>query len=372
MGCARTESGDGELAAMVMLMSGATAAIGLLPTWSAAGVAVPVALVLLRLIQGFASGGEISTSIPYLMESVPARHWGYYGGWHTATVAAGVASGIATAGLVSAVMPTDSLLSWGWRVPFLVALPLGVVGLYVRLRLSETHPFQATVAEGPGAPTLAIVWRRYGPTVRAGFLLVGVLAGTVNLWFVFLPSYFVAAKTHTLPVALGCAATGLLTTAITAPVFGRLSDRLGRRPLLIAGTAALCVLAIPLYAVASTGSWITLLVADLLVGAALGMLVISAHLSERFALDVRATGIAMTYGLATAVIGGTAPLIGSLLAQGGLPLGVPVYVVALSAAGLVAALRQSATVTAQQRPPMSATAPVPRSAPPSEGNSVTS
>jgi MHS family proline/betaine transporter-like MFS transporter len=136
----------------------------------------------------------------------------------TATFALGVASGIASADL-SAVVPPSALQSWGWRIPFLLALPFGAVGLYVQLWLSETRAFQAT-ASAPRPPTLRIVWRDYGPTVRAGFLLVGVRAGTVIKWFVFLPAHLVAAEVHPLPVALGCAAAGLLTTAIAAPAWG--------------------------------------------------------------------------------------------------------------------------------------------------------
>ena len=128
----------GALAGMVLLMCGATAAIGLLPSWSTIGVAAPVALVLLRLVQGFASGGQLSPSITFLLESGTRSQWGRLAGWHTATIGIGVAAGIAAAGLVSGVLSDAALSSWGWRLPFLFALPLGLVGLYLRLRLDET------------------------------------------------------------------------------------------------------------------------------------------------------------------------------------------------------------------------------------------
>jgi MHS family proline/betaine transporter-like MFS transporter len=323
------------LAAMILLMTGATAAIGLLPPWSAVGVLAPLCLVILRLVQGFASGGEVSVSIAYLLESSPPRRWGYYGGWHTATVALGIAAGLTAAAVVSATLSVDDLERWGWRIPFLVALPLGLAGLYIRLRLRETPAFEQ--AERSTA-TLQTAWREHAPAVRTGFVLVSVLAGAFNLWFVFLPSHIVAEDIHDLPVALACAVAGLAAAAVAAPLLGLLSDRVGRRPLLVSGTSLLCLLAVPLYGLALQGSIVGLLVADLAIGILLGTLVISAHIAERFPVTVRASGIALTYGLATALIGGTAPVVASLLAEHGFSFGMPLYLVGLSAAGLIAAL----------------------------------
>lgn len=330
------------LATMVLLMSAATAAIGLLLPWSVVGLAAPMGLVFLRLVQGFSSGGEISASIAFLVESAPRGQWGRYGGWHTATVAIGIATGIAVAGAVSAALSVDDLQSWGWRVPFLVALPLGLVGLYLRLRLPESAPFAAAVV--PSGLTLRGVWHSHKRTVRAGFVLVAVLSGTFNMWFVYLPSQLVNQHVHRLPVALACAAGGLLVTAAAAPLLGSLSDTVGRRPLLLTGTSTLCLLVTPLYLLANQGSWATLLAADVLAGAILGALVIGAHLAECFPVTVRATGIALTFGLATALVGGTAPLVGSVLAASGASIGIPVYLAVLSAAGVVAASSVPRTV----------------------------
>jgi MFS transporter, MHS family, proline/betaine transporter len=335
------------LAAMILLMSVATAAMGLLPPWSAAGALAPFSLLALRLTQGFASGGEISTSIPFLLESAPFRRWGFYSGWHTATMAGGLASGIAVAALMSATLSAEALQSWGWRVVFLLALPLGVVGLYVRLRLNDTPSFERFTAPRE-TPSLRYVWRHHGPTIRTGFVLVSVLSATFNLWFVFLPAHLVAEGTHPLSEALGCAAGGLLAAGLAAPALGLLSDRVGRRPLLVVATSSLCLLALPLYTLATQPTWWALLLADVAIGVILGGLVISAYLAERFPVELRATGIGLSYGVGTAVIGGTAALVGSVLAQAGWFGAIPVYLIVLAGAGLVATLRAPTILTAQE------------------------
>ena len=337
----------GTLVAMVLLMSAATAGIGLLPTWQAAGAVAPALLVGLRLVQGFASGGEISTSIPYLLELAPGRRWGFYGSLHTASVALGIASGIAVAALLSAGLTSAALESWGWRVPFLLAAPLGVAGLYVRSRLQETTPFldeSRALQTETETTTLREVWRVHGTTVRNGFVLVGVLAGTFNMWFVFLPAHLDAEGAHPLSSALGCAVVGLLVAAVSAPLWGILSDRVGRRAPLLVGTGGLCLLVGPMYAAARHGEWLLLLAADVVTGVLLGALVVTPHLGERFPLPVRASGIALTYGLATALVGGTAPLVGSALAQRGWQSVIPAYVALLAAAGVVACMRSTSGV----------------------------
>ncbi|MDX6301335.1 MAG: transporter, family, proline/betaine transporter [Nocardioidaceae bacterium] len=326
------------LAAMILLMTGATAAMALLPSWSAVGVLAPLCLLALRLTQGFASGGEISSSIPFLLESAPRQRWGLYSGWHTATIASGLASGIAVAGLLSATLSTEALRSWGWRVAFLLALPLGVVGLYVRLRLNDTPGFEASTASRE-APGLRDVWRLHGSTIRTGFVLVSVLSAAFNMWFIFLPSHLAEEGTHSLAVALSCAAGGLLAAAMAAPALGLWSDRLGRRPLLIIAGSCLCLLALPLYGLANQRPWWALLLADVGMGVILGGLVIGAYLAERLPVGVRATGIGLSFGLATAVVGGTAALVGSVLARAGWSAGIPVYLVVLAGSGLIATVR---------------------------------
>jgi MHS family proline/betaine transporter-like MFS transporter len=322
--------------AMVVLMTVATALIGLVPSWSAVGIAAPALLVGLRMIQGFASGGEISTSIPFVLEAAPRERWGWYSGWHTATVALGIAAGIAVASVLTGVLSDSALESWGWRLGFLAALPLGVVGLRLR-RLAVGDAVPAPVVSSAGV-SLRLVWHEQRRLVCTGFALVSVLAATFNMWFLFLPAELASRDLHPLAACLGASMVGLVVAAGAAPWLGMLSDRIGTSTLLAWATAALGCLMVPLYLLASAGSLLVLVLADVAVGAGLGALVIGAYLAEALPTAVRATGIALSYGLATSLVGGTAPLVGSVLSRRGQPLGIPIYLSLLCAVACCAVL----------------------------------
>jgi MHS family proline/betaine transporter-like MFS transporter len=329
------------LAATIVLMAGATVAIGLLPPWAAIGVAAPLCLLALRAVQAFSCGGEIGVSVAYLMEFSPAGRRGRYGGWYLSTVGVGIAAGLGATAVVAALVDQDALESWGWRLPFLLALPLGLVGLYIRRRLAESPVFTGVAPSGRVAPLA--VFREFGPTVRRCFVLACAYSAAFNVWFLFLPSYVTATGASSLAVALGCALAGLLVTAITAPVFGRVSDRVGRRPVLLGATASLAVVAVPLYLWMLTGSTIALLLGSVAMGVVIGAFVIPAFFSEQFPARVRATGLGLAYGVGSAVVGGTAPVLATVLSRQAPAFVVPGYLVALAVLALIAVRRSAET-----------------------------
>ncbi len=328
------------LTASIVLMAVVTAGTGLLPDYSAIGWPAPVLLAVLRAGQGVAVGGEYSGSAVFVVEYAPTGRRGWYGGWQWATVGLGFGAGIAAAVVLSAVLPAPALQSWGWRLPFLLALPLGLIGLYIRTRLEDTPGFRAMqrvggVAHVPLADTLRIT----RGSVVIGFVLVAAVTVTFNLFFVFLPSFEATAGRTRLPVAFAAALVGLVVASTVAPVFGMLSDRIGRRPVLLGGTIALLLLIVPAWSLIQGAGTVGAAVGYALVGLVLGALALTAFLAELFPTRLRYSGLALTYGIASALFGGTAPAVAAALArQGGLVQSPAWYATAVAAVAVVCVL----------------------------------
>jgi MFS transporter, MHS family, proline/betaine transporter len=329
------------LVTVIVVMAAATAGIGLLPGHAAIGVLAPVLLVVLRTAQGLSVGGEAAGATAFVVEYAPEGRRGWYGAWLWSTLALGVAGGIGAAVLLARVLPRAALEDRGWRVAFLVALPLGLVGLYLRLRLDETPRFRAAErADALVRRPVADLLRRYPRRLLLGLAPVAAASLTFNLYFFYLPSYLATALGVPLSRTLAAALVGLLVVAAVAPAFGRMSDQVGRRPLLVAGTVALLVAVLPAFFLIRGAEPAGLVLGYLLVSLPLSSLVIvPAYLAELFPTPVRSTALAITYGLGTALFGGTAPFLATVLVRRtGSPVAPAVYATAVAAAAVAAAL----------------------------------
>ncbi|MFD8790976.1 MFS transporter [Streptomyces vinaceus] len=312
------------LVVVVGLMTLATVTIGLLPTRAAIGAGAPWLLTLLRALQGLSAGGEFGGAVSLMTEYAPVGRRGLYGAWQSFTVALGLLTGAGTAAALASALPAEALYAWGWRIPFLLALPLGAVALWLRTALDEPPPPPA--APAGGAPV--------GPRELARAVVLGI--GRIMGWsaagytfLVVLPSYLQATLGASLREAL--LATALANVGFAASILpaGALSDRIGRRPVMLGGALGVVVLALPLlHVLQSPGAppWFRA-GAVLLAGALVGLMAGPgpAMLAEMFPRRVRCTGLGLAYALAGAVFSGCAGLvITALIARTG-DTSVPAY-----------------------------------------------
>ncbi|PWK63952.1 putative MFS family arabinose efflux permease [Streptomyces sp. CG 926] len=301
------------LVLVVCLMTGATATIGLLPTYASIGAAAPWLLTLLRILQGLSAGGEFGGAVSVMTECAPPGRRGRYGAWQSFTVALGLLAGAAVAVVLASVLTTSQLHAWGWRVPFLLTLPLGLLALRLRLRLPAEEP-SARVLAGPPAPGRPRP--RSGETARAVVLGVGRVMGWSAAGYTFLvvlPSYLQSTLGTTFQRALlGTVLANLGFAASILPA-GRLSDRIGRRTVMVAGALLVAVLALPLLHLVQDpdGPAYVKGAALFAAGACVGLMAGPgpAMLAEMFPTRVRCTGLGLAYALSNAVFSGSAGLI---------------------------------------------------------------
>ncbi|MEW1653642.1 MULTISPECIES: MFS transporter [unclassified Streptomyces] len=312
------------LLASVATMSGATALIGVLPTYATVGAAAPWLLTALRIVQGLSAGGEFGGAVSLMTESAPPGKRGRYGAWQSLTVAFGLLGGAGAATLVTAALSEAQVAAWGWRLPFLAALPMGAVALWLRLRLAESPEFhrsqQSRAAAGPasGAPGEGAARAPVTPGQTAFAILVG--CGRLMAWaaagytfLVVLPSYLQNTVGTSPQQALLTTVVANLGFAATILPAGALSDRVGRRTVMLTGAVLIAVSALPLlHVVQDRGSpaWLAY-GAVAFAGALVGLLAGPgpAMLAEMFPTAVRYTGLGVAYALANAVFSGCAGLL---------------------------------------------------------------
>ncbi len=290
------------LITVIFLMTGATAGVGLLPGYATIGLLAPILLVLLRAAQGLAAGGELGAAAVFILENAQSSRRGQAGSWQTATMAVGIGAGMGVAGALSYLFGEDGRWSGWWRIAFLLALPLGLIGLYLRRRVAETQQFVVlqTTSRLLDHPAREL-WKRHKAAVLRGFCLIAAGSLAFNTFFIFMPNNLISRHGAGLSPTLLVTAAALAAAAVAALALGRVSDRVGRRPVAIGSSAALVVLAVPATVVATRGSLLGLVLAQVVIGMAVAGVLSIAMLGEAFPAPVRSTGVALTAGIATAV-----------------------------------------------------------------------
>ncbi|MGN8023369.1 MFS transporter [Phyllobacterium sp. 22229] len=322
----------------ILMMAFGTALLGFAPTYAQAGIIGPLVIVLARLIQGFSAGGEIGGATAFLIEYAPPEKRGFYASWQQTSQALAVVLGGICGTIVTHALDPAAIDSWGWRVPFLLGLLIGPVGFYIRARVDETPVFTDSHTQKSESP-LRDALRDHPRGIASGF-------GVTILWTVctyvllfYMTTY--AVKQLNIPLADAFVATtiGGLVLMLGCPVAGALSDRVGRKRLLLAAAIAIGVLIYPLFAwVNASPDLMTLAIVQGILGLLLAAFTgpAPALLAEQFPAGLRSTGLSLAYNFAVTIFGGFAAVIVTLLIEAtGTKLAPSFYVMA---AALVSAL----------------------------------
>jgi len=338
------------LSLTLLLMGTATFCIGLLPTYHTIGVWAPVLLVVLRVVQGFGVGGEWGGAVLMAVEHAPAGKRGFYGSWPQVGVPAGLLLSTAVFSLISA-LPEAQLLTWGWRVPFLLSVILVGVGLFIRLRIQETPEFSRIKDTGQQArlPLLDAV------RAHPGNILLAMGARVAENGFFYVYSVFALVYvTEQLGLSRSTILNGVLLATVcelfAIPAFGALSDHVGRRPVYMAGAAFSALFAFPFFWLLDTQQTALVWLAVVL-GLSLGHGAMygpqASFFSELFGTRVRYSGASLGYQLASVFAGGLSPLIATALLawSGGKPWPIAAYMVAMALITLVSVYLAAETLT---------------------------
>jgi metabolite-proton symporter len=325
----------------LVLMGGSSFLMGLLPTATQVGIAAPLMLTALRLVQGFAVGGEWGGAVLMAAEYGPPDKRGTWAGWPQVGVPAGNLVASAVLAIMAAVQSDADFLAWGWRVPFLLSAILVAIGWWVRVSLEETPVFEALAAKAQAlkrAPLLDALRERPG-----GILVgLGFRVGENAIYYI-LTAFSVTYLTEVVHVGRGLAVNALAAGAfgemVTMPFFNRLSDRIGRRPVMAIGAGGLVIWSFAFFALLHTGAT-PMIVAAMVVGLVLhGALYgpMAAALAELFPTEYRYSGASFSYQMTSIFSGSVAPIIAvALLKATGSSLPISIYGGAMCAVSVLA------------------------------------
>ncbi|MEV7084447.1 MFS transporter [Streptomyces sp. NPDC093085] len=327
------------LAALLVLISASTAAIGLIPSSAAIGVAAPVLLVLLRVLQGFSAGGEVAGAMSFVGEYAPDHRRNFLMSFIAVGSFIALMVGSALSALLITTLGDDAMASWAWRIPFLLAVPLGYIGFYIRRRLEETPHFEAlrarnTVARNPLREALGN--RRHLRAILLTIFLPALNGPGYYLLFVYMPTYLkTSLGTHNFSMlrALTVTAVSLVAVACCIPLMARLSDRIGRKPVLAGSALAMAAVSYPMFRLITTGEFGLACIGTVVLAIAFSghAAVIHTVLAEMFPTTVRYSAYSIGFSLSTIVFGGSAPLVMTQLIDATGSTLVPAYASILTA-----------------------------------------
>lgn len=305
------------LVLVLTVMAACSVGIGLLPGYDSWGIAAPFVLVALRTLQGFSAGGEYGSGSAFLLEYAGRNRRAFGISWLTFGTTAGLMLGITVVTALTAALGDDRMAEWGWRIPFLLAAPLAGIALYIRAKLEETPDFQTMSETGTlsHSPAREVLGRG-----RRFALIVGIGAMHATCFyavFTYMPTYIGTVNEYGATFSLVSTMCAGAATMVALPLVARLSDRIGRRPVLLFGSIGFAVIVFPVFAAITLGNPVLALGSQLLLGVftAIYLSASAATMPELFPAAIRSTGVSIGFNIPAAVFGGSAPFVATYLIQ---------------------------------------------------------
>ncbi|SPZ44953.1 Proline porter II [Plesiomonas shigelloides] len=341
------------LAITIIIMAISTFCIGLIPSYDSIGIWAPILLLLAKLAQGFSVGGEYSGAAIFVAEYSPDKKRGFMGSWLDFGSIAGFVLGAGVVVVLSSVLGEQRFMAWGWRLPFFLALPLGVIGLYLRHALEETPAFQKhsenlqqhSAADAPQPVSFAEIARGHWHSLLSCVGLVIATNVTYYMLLTYMPSYLSHNLHYPEDHGILIIIVVMLGMLFVQPVIGLLSDRFGRRPFVIGGSIGLLLLAVPCFMLITSGSLVLifagLLVLAVLLNAFTG--VMASSLPAMFPTKIRYSALAIAFNISV-LIAGLTPTLSAWLVEVTQNLYMPAYyLMAIAVVGLITGILMKET-----------------------------
>ena len=304
----------------IMCMGICTMCMGLLPTYSQVGIAAPILLTVLRLLQGLATGGEFGSSLTFIAEYGTPNNRAFLVSWQPFSVGCGLLVGSAAGLLITTVLPEAALYDWGWRIPFICGILIAIYGVHMRKNVPDSPEFlkmkeETNEAEEPHTPVKDLFLLYKKPILTVMGLLVGSSA-TYYLLITYKPTYISQFMHTSLSSAFVVNTSVIAINLLLCPIVGKLIDKVGRRKCLIIGCLGFLILSYPVFALLIQQTDAVVLIAllgVLIVFQTILAVAIAVVSAEVFPTKLRNSGIGFSYNLAAAIFGGLAPLAATAL-----------------------------------------------------------